>query len=75
MLSEEDMYLFFEKAIRGGYSNCHKKYSRANNKYVKGYDLESDDIFLMYWDINSLYPTVMVENLLVKTLDGEQNGS
>ena len=36
--SEIDMYLFIEKGLRGGISYICKKYSEANNKYVKNYD-------------------------------------
>ena len=32
------MYLFIEKGLRGGISYICKKYSEANNKYVKNYD-------------------------------------
>ena len=30
-----DMYLFIEKALRGGISYIAKRYSEANNKYMK----------------------------------------
>ena len=30
-----DMYLFIEKGLRGGISYIAKKYSEANNKYMK----------------------------------------
>ena len=33
-----DMYLFIEKGLRGGTSYIAKKYSEANNKYLKDYD-------------------------------------
>ena len=32
------MYLFIEKGLRGGISYIAKKYSEANNKYLKNYD-------------------------------------
>ena len=65
-LTEEDMYLFFERGIRGGYSNCHKNYSKVNHRYSPDYIKEEISKFLMYWDMNSLYPTVMVEELPVR---------
>ena len=33
-----DMYLFTQKGLRGGISSIAKRYSEANNKYMKDYD-------------------------------------
>ena len=61
------MYLFFEQGIRGGYSNIHKNYSKANHKYLgEYYDPNEECKYLWYVDMNSLYPTVMVEKLPVR---------
>ena len=35
---DADMYLFFEEGMRGGISYISKRYSKANNKYLKSYD-------------------------------------
>ena len=66
VLTQEDMYLFFEQGIRGGYSNCHKNYSKANHKYLPNFDPKQIRKYLMYWDMNLLYPTVMVEPMPVR---------
>ena len=66
-LSDVDMYLFFEQGIRGGYSNVHKNHAKANHKYLgRYYDPKVKCIYLWYVDINSLYPTVMIEKLPVR---------
>ena len=60
LLYDMNMYLFYEDGKRGGYSNCHKFYSKANHKYLGTlYDPEKPKIFIVYWDINSMYATVM----------------
>ena len=38
LVSDADMYLFFEKGMRGGVSYISKRYSKANKKYLKSYD-------------------------------------
>ena len=35
LISELDMYIFFEKCMRGGFSHISNRYSKANNKYLK----------------------------------------
>ena len=37
-ISHVDMYLFIEKGLREGISYIAKRYSEANNKYLKNYD-------------------------------------
>ena len=37
-ISDIDKYLFIEKGLRGGISYIAKRYSEANNKYMKNYD-------------------------------------
>ena len=36
--SDFDMYLLIEKGLRGGISYIAKRYSEANDKYMKNYD-------------------------------------
>ena len=36
--SDFDMYLFFEEGMRDGAYYISKRYSKANNNYVKSYD-------------------------------------
>ena len=38
LISDTDMHLFIEKGMKGGISHIAKRYSKANNKYMKCYD-------------------------------------
>ena len=50
-----DMYLFIEKGLRGGISYIAKRYSKANNKYMKNYDPKKPSKYISYLDMNNLY--------------------
>ena len=39
-----NMYIFFEKGTRGGISYISNNFSKANNKYLKPYDLKEAKI-------------------------------
>ena len=58
------MHLFIEKGVRGGISYIAKRYCKAKNKYVKGYDKNKDSTFIMHWDVNNLYGWAMTQYLL-----------
>ena len=38
LITDPDMYIFFEKATRGGIYYFSNIYSKANNRYLKSYD-------------------------------------
>ena len=50
-----DMYLFIEKGWRGWISYIPKRYSKANNKYMKNYDPKKPSKYISYLDMNNLY--------------------
>ena len=50
-----DMYLFIEKGLRGEISYIAKRYSIANNKYMKNYDSKKPSKFITYLDMNNFY--------------------
>ena len=58
LLTDPNMYLFFEESKRGSVSAM-KRYSVANNKYMKNYDLEKPSVFIEYLDKNGLYTSIL----------------
>ena len=54
-ISDIDKYLFIEKGLRGGISYIAKRYSEANNKYMKNYDPTKPSKYISYLDMNNLY--------------------
>ena len=66
LLTDESMFLTYEKGIRGGSMfqvTC--KYAEANNKYMKNYDKNKESSFLMYVDASNLNGWAMSKTLPV----------
>ena len=49
------MNLFIEKRLTGGISYIAKRYSEANNRYMKDYHPTKQSKYALYLDMNSLY--------------------
>ena len=49
--------------MRGGISYIAKRYSKANNKYIKDYGAGEETIYDMYFDANNLYGWAMTQCL------------
>ena len=49
--------------MRGGISYINKRFSKANNKYMKCYDSDKENKYTMYLDANNLYGYVMCQYL------------
>ena len=58
-----DIYLFVENNIRGGLSQITTRYAEANNKYMKNYNKDSNESYILYLDENNLYGKSMTSSL------------
>jgi len=54
LLTDLDMHLFIERGMRGGISMVGKRYARANNPLVEGYNPEEATNYITYHDANNL---------------------
>ena len=62
-----DIYLLLmvEKGIRGLICHAIHRYAKANNKYLKNYDKNTESSYLMYLDAYNLYGWTMSQKLPV----------
>ena len=63
LISDIEMYLFVEKGMTGGISYIVKRFSKANNKYIKSYDNSKPRKYITYLDANNLYGWAMSQYL------------
>ena len=47
--------IMVEKGIRGGKCHVTHRYAKANNKYMKNYDNNTESSYLVNLDTNNLY--------------------
>ncbi len=66
LISDPDMFLMVERGVRGGVSTVTKRYAKANNRYVKGYDNSQTSVYIPYLDANNLYGWAMSKPLPLK---------
>ena len=52
---EIGMYLLIEKGLRGGISYIAKRYSKANNKYLRRYHPTKLSKYILHLHMNNLY--------------------
>ena len=65
LLTDENVFLTYEKGIRRGICQVTWKYAEANNKYMKNYDKNKESSLLIYVDANNLYGWAMSKKLPV----------
>ena len=63
LLHDYDMLMMFERGIRGGITHISKRYSEANNKYMKDFNPDKPSKFIQYLDANNLYGWAMSQSL------------
>ena len=73
LLMDYDMYLFIEKGMRGGTSMVSKRFSKANNPYLKDFDRSKPTSYILYLDVNNLYGWVMSQSLPIGNFQWLEN--
>jgi len=63
LLTDYDQHLFIEKGMRGGISMVSRRYAKANNQAVEGYDPGKPTSHILYLDANNLYGWAMSQPL------------
>ena len=63
LITDIDMFLMYEKGIRGGMCQAIVPLVKASNKYLKSYNNSMPCSFLKYLDANNLYGWAMCKKL------------
>ena len=67
LITDPEIFLFFESGMRGGMSVISNRYARANNPYLKpeDYDISQPHSYICYYDANNLCGWAMSQFLPV----------
>ena len=57
------------KKESGGICYAIHWYVKANNSYMKGYDINKESSYLKYWDVNNLYGWAMLQKFPVSNFE------
>ena len=64
-ITDQEMYMMFEKAKRGGMSKAVYRHVCANHPYLRDYNLDQEHQWIHYIDMNNLYGGAMMKPLPV----------
>ena len=65
LIADYDMLLMIEKGDSGGICQATHRYAKANNKYIKNYDKNTESSYIEYLDANNFYGWAMSQKLVV----------
>ena len=68
LLTDNDMLWIVEERIEGGICQATRRYAKANKKYMKNYDKNTESLYLECLNGNNLYGYAMSEKLPVDGL-------
>ena len=60
---DEETYTFVKSAIKGGVASIVRRYAKANNPYMNDFNCNRPSSYIMYFDCNSLYSSIMTMKL------------
>jgi hypothetical protein len=63
ILSDPEMYLFFESGVRGGICMITQRLAKANFEGMSTFDKNIETAFIEYLDANNLYGWAMIQSL------------
>ena len=66
LILDIDMYLPFEKGMRGGVSYISKRYSNASNKYLTLYDHKKNIYIFTTWT-KIIHTVMLYQNIFQRT--------
>ena len=67
LFTDYNMLLMAEKGIKGGKCDVIHRYAKANNKYMRNYNNNTESSYLMYLDAKNLYGWAMSQKLPINS--------